>query len=133
MVQTVIKYKRCQVCRVKKAHRHFSAHKGNPDGLQGRCKNCSRNARLLRVYGLTPEQYESMLRKQGGVCAICKRGHGTILDVDHCHKTGRIRGLLCRRCNTFLGLIEDASSIEEFIRYLAEDEAGTVKLEEWSK
>jgi hypothetical protein len=70
----------------------------------------------LRRHGLTIEKYEEMLAAQGGVCAICRQpekdieartGKVKALAVDHCHKTGRIRGLLCRACNHLLGLAQD--------------------------
>lgn len=61
-------------------------------------------------FNLSSEQYWSMYTKQNGLCAICKRPQvvGTKLDVDHDHATGKIRGLLCRHCNTGLGLFKDS-------------------------
>ena len=60
-----------------------------------------RDVYLRRKYGLTHKQYVSMLRLQGGKCAICWRTPkpGKRLHVDHCHKTGRVRGALCFVCN----------------------------------
>ena len=63
-------------------------------------------------YGITPEQYDEMVLAQGGVCAICKKADQTVawagrLHIDHCHTTGRVRGLLCSPCNIALGLIRD--------------------------
>lgn len=58
----------------------------------------------MRKYGLTPEEVEAMERAQGGRCLIC--GVEGDLFVDHCHKTGRVRGMLCPSCNTFLGRVE---------------------------
>jgi hypothetical protein len=64
---------------------------------------------LREQYGITLDQYEQMLVKQGGVCAVCKRldPSGRPLSVDHSHRTGRIRGLLCIRCNTAAGCVSD--------------------------
>lgn len=70
-------------------------------------------------YGLTKEQYEELLEKQGGVCAICgqpemrttKAGVAMLLHVDHCHNSGKIRGLLCHKCNSALGLFMESSEI----------------------
>lgn len=68
----------------------------------------------LRKFGLTIEDYERMLLEQDGVCAICRRPetarnqHGPIrLSVDHCHKTNRVRGLLCGNCNNGIGRFKD--------------------------
>ena len=68
-----------------------------------------RRCNLLRgKYGIEPAEYDAILIKQGGGCAIC----GSIasrryLHVDHCHKTGRVRGLLCNTCNIGLGHFKD--------------------------
>lgn len=73
-----------------------------------------RNGNLKRTYGITLEQYEQMLTDQGGNCAIClkpetgKTQYGVkSLAVDHCHKTGKIRGLLCEKCNRAIGQLHD--------------------------
>lgn len=58
--------------------------------------------RLKRVYGITLDQYMSLLTNQGGCCAVCRRDHKMFnrrLSVDHNHETGEIRGLLCLLCN----------------------------------
>lgn len=67
----------------------------------------TRQKRMLRNYGLTLEMYELLLLDQGGVCGICATstpgGYGNRFHVDHDHATGKIRGLLCTRCNVGLG------------------------------
>jgi hypothetical protein len=74
----------------------------------------------LKEYGLTVAEYDEMFRKQNGVCAICKSGNkGRRLCVDHDHKTGRVRGLLCNPCNWALGhMRDDTSLLEKAIEYL---------------
>lgn len=66
---------------------------------------------LQRNYGITLEDYEKLWKAQGHVCAIClqecNRSNSTRLCVDHCHKTGRVRGLLCFNCNVGLGKFKD--------------------------
>lgn len=58
-------------------------------------------------YGLTGETYKAMLKEQGGVCALCKMPPGRFrLCVDHCHKTGKVRSLLCGKCNSVIGWLE---------------------------
>ncbi len=68
-------------------------------------KLVDRRSHLRRKFGLTPQQYDEMLVDQGGGCAICgKRPRPDIsLHIDHDHKTGRIRSLLCFTCNNGLG------------------------------
>ncbi len=67
----------------------------------------------LKKYGLTHEDYDGMMQAQNGRCLICDREldrkqHSiTVACVDHCHETGRVRSLLCRRCNQSLGQFED--------------------------
>lgn len=72
-----------------------------------------RKHHLKRAYGLTLEQYDQMFEVQGGVCAICNgpETNGKRLSVDHDHKTGRIRGLLCHKCNGLLGFACDSADI----------------------
>jgi hypothetical protein len=63
---------------------------------------------LHRTYGITPADYNKMLAAQNGACAICHGSPGVRrLDVDHCHDTGEVRGLLCSACNTSLGKLND--------------------------
>jgi hypothetical protein len=68
---------------------------------------------LCKKRGITVEEYDAMLTAQNGVCAICKkrkpwgRGGSDSLCIDHCHKTNKVRALLCFGCNTAIGLAED--------------------------
>jgi hypothetical protein len=74
-------------------------------------------SKLKRLYGITQNDYYRMLEAQGGCCAICgsrnpkarkyRKAAEVVFCVDHCHATGRVRGLLCTACNRAVGLIED--------------------------
>jgi hypothetical protein len=66
-------------------------------------------ARLGRNYGLSREEHRRLLEGQNGVCAVCKLPSRRALCVDHCHATRQVRGLLCDKCNTALGLLGDDS------------------------
>lgn len=70
-----------------------------------------RNTTLLRRYGISAIQYDILNAKQGGVCKLCRipgrTGKYGMLDVDHCHKTNKVRGLLCTPCNHALGILGD--------------------------
>lgn len=84
-------------------------------------KNKTRTAESIRAsylrckYGITVDEYDAMVEAQGGVCAICSNapnGDGPAnskLHIDHDHVTGQVRALLCRRCNSLLGLAEDSA------------------------
>lgn len=98
-------------CRSKHRH-HYRVKKAELD---------------LRKYGLSLAEYNDLLEKQGGRCAICRRpesgGRGIVrkLAVDHCHRTGRTRALLCHRCNGALGMVgDDVDVLEAMIAYLEE-------------
>jgi len=81
-----------------------------------------RNRELLRNYGITIEEYNELLFKQNGCCAICGVHHLELnrsLYVDHNHETGEVRGLLCLHCNSTLGYAKDSIVIlENAIKYL---------------
>jgi hypothetical protein len=73
----------------------------------------------LSIYGLTLEDYDAMLNEQNGLCAICFQKEKGNLFVDHSHKTNEVRGLLCNKCNSALGFLnDDISLFENAIRYL---------------
>jgi hypothetical protein len=99
-------------------------HPDRPHKARGMCESCYTawknrenperlahwsRAATLRVYGLTPEQYNVMYVAQSGLCAICKKPpkQGQVLHVDHDHQTERVRGLLCLQCNNGLGSFRD--------------------------
>ena len=69
--------------------------------------NGVRGRQLKKKYGISLEEYEILLARQHGVCAICEQKSSQTLCVDHCHVTGRVRGLLCRTCNMGLGYYSD--------------------------
>lgn len=105
--------------RLSNAQHGMAWHQRNRDSQIDRM----RWGRLRKVYGLSRVDYESMLHSQGGVCAICgagKPGRGDrFFAVDHCHTTGKIRGLLCQRCNSGLGYFgEKEEVLERAIDYL---------------
>lgn len=79
----------------------------------------TRNSRI-RAYGIEPEVYYEMLEKQGHRCAICNaESKRRVMNIDHDHKTGKVRGLLCDSCNLPLGYLEKDEWIEKAKQYLA--------------
>jgi len=78
--------------------------------------------RIKQRYGLSKEDYFKLLDKQNGVCAICKVKKEGTLHIDHNHKTGVVRGLLCSNCNMDLGIMKDnIYSLDNAIEYLKYD------------
>jgi hypothetical protein len=67
----------------------------------------ARESHLRKCYGLTLESYNDMLAYQGGACACCGNGSHIPMHIDHNHKTGKVRGILCHHCNLMLGNAQD--------------------------
>lgn len=104
--------KQCETCGVDISHKYASAKWCGTE-----CRNRSitpeqrRAWALSQNYGITPEDYDQMVKSQGGLCAICAcddpgTPHG-FWHVDHCHGSGKVRSLLCQRCNMGLGAFYD--------------------------
>jgi hypothetical protein len=119
--------------KVRNAQPHIKArrqaYKKTEQGKEAEKRSKVKNwdKRLLRLqinrlksrYGITPEDYDQMLKEQNGVCAICKVRKKEKLHIDHDHKTGRVRGLLCGACNRALGLLKDNTDfLNKAIEYL---------------
>jgi len=83
----------------------------------------SKRKRNLARYGITIDIYDSMLKNQNGVCKICGKKDKRLLSVDHDHKTGKVRGLLCNKCNFALGYADDnPERLRDMARYLESQE-----------
>lgn len=125
-VRDMVGRKRCKQCREWKPESDYTANTtGLKDGLSLRCRECQATLRerqpmrvrasaLMRAYGITVADYDRMWAEQQGLCAICQRperlvryGKPLELSVDHCHDTGKVRGLLCHDCNTAIGKLGD--------------------------
>jgi hypothetical protein len=112
------------VCKKCHALRNQKLRKKNP----AQTANNDRKRKLKRIFGLTMDQYDQMFKLQNGLCAICncpetetRNGKLIYLSVDHDHKTGKIRKLLCHKCNRALGILEESVDLlEKLIQYLKE-------------
>jgi hypothetical protein len=83
-------------------------------------RSCA-NRRMKRKYGIGVEEFDRMSANQKGLCSICGKPqqHGWRLAIDHNHKTGQVRDLLCTRCNTVIGHMEDdIKLLQSAIKYL---------------
>ncbi|MFE0383517.1 endonuclease VII domain-containing protein [Streptomyces bungoensis] len=102
-------YKLCRACGEVKPHTEWHRNATASDGLSTRCKACravrSREDHLKRQYGITEAERDELIVSQGGVCCICLAAPPA--HVDHCHNTGRVRGVLCFSCNAALGQFKD--------------------------
>jgi hypothetical protein len=114
--------KRCADCRRYKPVDEFPRNKNSKDGLHCYCKECnnartkesrdrlhggSRHYHLKHRYGIGADEFDRLVREQGGVCAIC--GKPDPDHVDHSHDTGEVRGILCFNCNGGLGQFKDST------------------------
>jgi hypothetical protein len=103
----------CRDCGQEKHLDEFHNHKKLPQGKQPYCKPCD-NIRKLKSYfvssyGITYEEAEELKRQQDYKCGVC--GLVKPLHVDHCHKTNKVRGMLCGTCNRGLGCAYDNPEI----------------------
>jgi hypothetical protein len=111
-------------CRRKHLEKHRTAHRRWLSANREKAKILNKNTRLKRTYGITIENYNELLCKQDGQCAICGKKLLTSKEtcIDHNHKTGKIRGFLCIQHNALLGMANDDPKIlEQAINYLKSD------------
>ena len=138
----------CTKCKEIKPENDFHKYSRSKDGLQYYCKSCvrqrqqdnkeelsryrkewgrknknrTRDYALQNKFGISLIEYEQLSFNQNDVCAICKEecNRGNNLVVDHNHSTGEVRGLLCHRCNTAIGLMRDnIDFLKSAIEYLS--------------
>lgn len=121
----------CTRCGLDKELDEFPRNKRGPNGRHWYCKPChsaqnresrsknggARKYHMKRRYGITLEDFDALLAKQGFLCPICLKRPA--VHVDHDHATGRVRGILCEMCNGGLGQFRDnPRTIESAIEYL---------------
>lgn len=101
----------CNVCNQPKPDSEFYKKDRKTGRLDSTCKACRIIKQRERALGVTDADYWELYRKQNGKCGICNRRlyskRYKAFSVDHDHKTGRIRGLLCHNCNRALGMLQD--------------------------
>lgn len=121
------KEKHCNRCKKWLPLDNFGKNRSTSSGRTDYCKSCIKEAyygglssteyNRQRAFKISPEDYSIMLTKQDSQCAICRRKKP--LCVDHNHKTGFVRGLLCKYCNVMLGVLnDDVTALERAIQYL---------------
>lgn len=136
----------CTKCRIEKPLSEFSLRSKKEPYLKSACKDChrerargywkikplpkdaQRERNLRKSFGIGVEDYNKLLEAQGWCCAICGAEQcvtGKNFAVDHDHRTGKIRGLLCQFCNTALGKFQDSKkTLLKAIEYLERNTDG---------
>lgn len=115
----------CRSCEERYQKERTELPEGREQHRQARVRWNSKNHAyfLMYRYGITAEQYDDMLKAQGGCCAICgtnkPNGRDKVWCVDHCHDSNKVRGLLCGPCNRGLGQFrDDPDRLEAAAQYL---------------
>lgn len=124
----------CLECGQAKPLGEFPRNQSARDGHGSRCKPChnkrnrerikrlygnTRHYHLKQRYGIGADEVEAMSQQQGGLCACCKTRPAT--QVDHDHKSGKVRGIVCLQCNAAMGALkDDVRLVWEAIHYLEE-------------
>lgn len=100
----------CSICKKLKKPEDFPKEKAKVYSSRKDVKDRTRDKDLQRTFGVTLDEYNRILSSQNGNCAICGI-HNTLskkaLCLDHCHYTGKIRGILCLSCNSGIGYFKD--------------------------
>lgn len=128
-----MKVKKCRICGRELPVSYFYKRNSSRDGYRGECKEChankskayynshkaehrvvSRRYSIKKNYGLTEDEFSALYESQGGKCAICGKSltkvgkeKSKVANIDHDHKTGKVRGILCQGCNLGLGGFRD--------------------------
>ena len=114
--------KKCRRCKIDKSISEFHKDHRTKDGLKCYCKDCHWDRCRIRNLGITKKDYNKSFLIQEGKCAICgvhQKDLKRKLFVDHNHKTGKVRDLLCSKCNFGLGHFnDDPWLLEKAIKYL---------------
>ena len=124
-------HKFCRGCSRILPYTEWHRTRSSRDGYATACKGCrsarGRRDHLKRIFGLTPEALDAVIASQGGVCAICRDSKPQ--HIDHDHRSGRVRGVLCGPCNMGLGLFkDDPRRLDAASDYLHRDRLAALEL-----
>ncbi|WP_188128382.1 endonuclease VII domain-containing protein [Propionispora hippei] len=121
----MIAIKKCKGCGKELPLTEYGRNSQGRQGYHSRCRTCRKSESYKRLYGISLEDAQRILDSQGGVCALCGYpldltvGNDRNACVDHCHSTGKIRGILCRSCNGAIGKLGDSvEAMQKVINYL---------------
>lgn len=127
--------KTCIKRKLEKPLSDFGKNSSTKDGIHYYCRECAKTFRtkdktwrnhLKFRYGITVDEYNSLAEATGGVCCICEnpftegRRSERGMNLDHCHDTGRVRGIICAKCNVSLGAFDHSTRVlENAVAYLS--------------
>lgn len=135
-IRYICSMKICCKCKIEKPFSEYHKRSNRPCGHRSRCKECCkvyktkrrdgyrREYELMKSYSMTIDDYNKMLNLQDGRCKICGSDSQDMkrkkfLCVDHNHETGKVRGLLCDKCNRGIGLLnDDIETLKNAVKYL---------------
>jgi hypothetical protein len=126
---TTFTKKECKVCRESKDDSLFRVSNKKTGNRRTECRECERSKSRANSFkytrGITYEERDAVLIEQGLVCKACGKdtpGSKKGWHVDHCHRSGKIRGVLCANCNVALGQVNDSiKHLKQLIRYLEDN------------
>lgn len=142
----VVTEKPCSICKEVRPADQFYKHGKRRDGLQTACIACTKRInktkyekdkdawyqvrmdnQLQKKFGIGLDEWYRMYEEQGGLCMVCREDGGVRrLHVDHCHTTGKVRGLLCGRCNIGIGyFLDDPARLRAAAEYMEKHYVGT--------
>jgi len=113
----------CSACKLELDASHFTRSSKSKDLLQCRCRNCSFLSYIKSKFKISDKQYFSLLERQDSRCASCKEvlditNNKRAVHIDHDHRSGRVRAILCGKCNAALGFLsEDPDKIRALLTY----------------
>lgn len=104
----------CPLCLNPVPLSEFYVHRPKDSGYSHydmHCNSCRKKWMKARRVGIGVAEYDRLIEASGGLCALCRRPYGDRPNIDHSHRTGKIRGVLCSRCNTGIGLFLDSAEL----------------------
>lgn len=97
---------KCTDCKITKPKTEFGPHKSCKKGHQSYCRKCSQSRKRASKYKISLKKYKEL---KSTPCEICKELKiSRLMAIDHCHKSGEVRGSLCTKCNSGIGMFNDS-------------------------
>lgn len=111
--EVTLSEKKCSSCGEVKPANEYNRNRYSSHGIDSKCRVCQSKyvyaRHIEKAYGISISEYNLMVETAGGRCAICRRVRALV--IDHNHATGEVRGLLCKNCNTGIGLLEESIEV----------------------